>query len=301
MQLYCCTVHALNHSNYRFRSFDVNFDTHNGNLHLTYLFWGLWFQIWGDPKSGQISRGRPFWGSGSKGQPDWSRFDGWKPDLIKGIKANHDITKFRTFCPKWKVHAMTALHDSISDIIIQHMTSTWRSDSTMQAAPILLFWPVGHVLEWCIRPLGEVLALKPSIHSSRWRLILALSALEGWHITGLDVKNAFLYGELDEEIYMKRPEGYCIKGQEHRVWCLLKALYGLKQAALVWWKALSQSMKVLGYTCLTTDAGGFVCQLDDGTIFWPLSTLMTLSSLVPTRTFSARRKLSSWLNGNAGI
>jgi len=99
----------------------------------------------------------------------------------------------------------------------------------------------------------------PVVHYETVCLILALSALEDWHITGLDVKNTFLCGELDEEIYMKRPEGYHIKGQGHCVWRLLKALYGLKQAALVWWKALSQSMKVLGYTCLTTDAGVFVC------------------------------------------
>jgi len=66
----------------------------------------------------------------------------------------------------------------------------------------------------------------PVVRYETVHLILALSALEGWHITGLDVKNTFLYGELDEEIYMKRPEGYRIKGQEHCVWRLLKALYG---------------------------------------------------------------------------
>ena len=43
-------------------------------------------------------------------------------------------------------------------------------------------------------------------------LILAMAALEGWVAYGLDVRNAYLYGELDEEIYMKQPEGFRVRG-----------------------------------------------------------------------------------------
>jgi hypothetical protein len=49
------------------------------------------------------------------------------------------------------------------------------------------------------------------------RIMFVLATLSGWHISGLDVKTAFLYGKLDEEIYMKQPEGFKIKGQEHKV------------------------------------------------------------------------------------
>ena len=38
--------------------------------------------------------------------------------------------------------------------------------------------------------------------------MLALAALEDWYITGLDVCSAYLYGKLDEEIYMEQPEGF---------------------------------------------------------------------------------------------
>jgi len=48
-------------------------------------------------------------------------------------------------------------------------------------------------------------------------LLLVVTALENWHIEGLDVKSAFLYGQLDEEIYMEQPEGFKIHGQEWKV------------------------------------------------------------------------------------
>jgi hypothetical protein len=65
------------------------------------------------------------------------------------------------------------------------------------------------------------------------RLLLALSVLEDWEIEALDVKTAFLYGYLNEELYMEQPEGFIVKGQERKVYRLKKALYGLKQAAIV--------------------------------------------------------------------
>ncbi|CAI7883278.1 unnamed protein product, partial [Closterium sp. NIES-53] len=60
------------------------------------------------------------------------------------------------------------------------------------------------------------------------RLLLAAAAVCGWKVEQMDVKTTFLYGVVDEEIYMKQPEGF--DDGSGRVCRLNKAIYGLKQA-----------------------------------------------------------------------
>jgi Reverse transcriptase (RNA-dependent DNA polymerase) len=74
----------------------------------------------------------------------------------------------------------------------------------------------------------------PVVRFESVRLILALSALEDYYCVGVDVRNAYLYGKLDKEIYMRQPEGFKARGQENKVICQQRALYGLKQAGLAW-------------------------------------------------------------------
>ena len=104
----------------------------------------------------------------------------------------------------------------------------------------------------------------PVVRFETVRLILAMAALEDWTISGLDVRNTFLYGELDEEIYMEQPEGFRVPDLEHFVIRLKRALYGLKQAGLAWWRTLRDSMKELGFEGLVSDAGLFIFRSEHG-------------------------------------
>ncbi|GJU32786.1 zinc finger, CCHC-type containing protein [Tanacetum coccineum] len=62
------------------------------------------------------------------------------------------------------------------------------------------------------------------------RLILALAAYHGCQVHHLDVKSAFLHGELKKEVYVTQPEGFVQQGTSGKVYKLTKALYGLRQA-----------------------------------------------------------------------
>ncbi|KAK9052683.1 hypothetical protein SSX86_029313 [Deinandra increscens subsp. villosa] len=74
------------------------------------------------------------------------------------------------------------------------------------------------------------------------RLVLAIAALRKLEVHQMDVKTAFLNGELDEEIYMEQPEGFSAPGQEGKVCKLVKSLYGLKQAPKQWHQKFDQVM-----------------------------------------------------------
>ena len=74
------------------------------------------------------------------------------------------------------------------------------------------------------------------VKAQTYKLIFALQAHYGWHCRQSDVKTAFLYGDVEEDIYLEAPEGYEV--QPGKVLKLLKALYGLKQAPRQWYRRL---------------------------------------------------------------
>lgn len=70
------------------------------------------------------------------------------------------------------------------------------------------------------------------VKPSSYRILFAMSAALGWHIHQMDVKTAFLNGDLDKPVYMKPPRG--VRLPRGKVMRLSKALYGLKQAPRTW-------------------------------------------------------------------
>nr|GEU61702.1 zinc finger, CCHC-type [Tanacetum cinerariifolium] len=84
-------------------------------------------------------------------------------------------------------------------------------------------------------------------HSKAYRLLLALAAIHNLVIHRMDVKKVFLNGELDEEVYMKQPEGFVMPGNEHKVCKLVKSLYGLKQAPKQWHQKFDEVVLSSGF------------------------------------------------------
>jgi hypothetical protein len=78
------------------------------------------------------------------------------------------------------------------------------------------------------------------------RLILAVAEHEGWRVHHMDVKSAFLNGELKEDVYVRQPPGF-VAAEEHQMLKLKKTLYGLRQAPRVWYVKLHSSLLSLGF------------------------------------------------------
>jgi histone deacetylase 1/2 len=96
---------------------------------------------------------------------------------------------------------------------------------------------------------------------------LAVDVSRGWSLRQLDVKNTFLYGVLDEEVYMKQPPGFEDSQTPHYICKLDKALNGLKQVPRAWFSKLSAKLHDLGFLPSKADTSLFIYHKFDITIF----------------------------------
>ena len=128
----------------------------------------------------------------------------------------------------------------------------------------------------------------PVIHDTTFHMVLCFKIIYKLHKRQFDVETAFLYGDLEEELYMEFPEGYeeyllekkgAIFESKHYCLLLKKALYGLVQAARQWWKKITEVLNKIGFVsskadpCLFVKAGNgkeppafIVLYVDDGGI-----------------------------------
>ncbi|KAJ0490450.1 putative RNA-directed DNA polymerase [Helianthus annuus] len=94
------------------------------------------------------------------------------------------------------------------------------------------------------------------------RTLLTIAVKQGWHIHQLDVNNAFLHGDLHEDVYMKIPQGFA-KPNDNRVCKLQKSLYGLKQASRNWYQKFTSSLLEKGFKQTGADHSLFVFKEKD--------------------------------------
>ncbi|GJS54432.1 zinc finger, CCHC-type containing protein [Tanacetum coccineum] len=79
------------------------------------------------------------------------------------------------------------------------------------------------------------------------QLLLAIAANNKWDVHHLDVKSAFLHGDLKEKVYVTQPEGFIKRKDNEKVYRLIKALYGLRQAPRAWNIKLDNTLKSLDF------------------------------------------------------
>ncbi|KAJ9683393.1 hypothetical protein PVL29_019116 [Vitis rotundifolia] len=89
------------------------------------------------------------------------------------------------------------------------------------------------------------------------RLLLSLAAMCSWPLYQLDIKNAFLHGDLAEEVYMEQPPGFVAQGESGLVCRLRRSLYGLKQSPRAWFGRFSSVVQEFGMLRSTADHSVF--------------------------------------------
>ena len=137
------------------------------------------------------------------------------------------------------------------------------------------------------------------------RVLIALASAKGWPLHQLDINNAFLHGDLDEEVYMDLPPGFHSKGESSTstyaaplVCKLVKSIYGLKQASRQWNAKLFATIMQLGFK--QSQAGHSLFVYSNGSSFTAL--LVYVDDMIITGNDSACvAKLKTLLDQKFGI
>ena len=110
----------------------------------------------------------------------------------------------------------------------------------------------------------------PVVRLSSIRLLLALVAHLDLELFQMDVKTAFLNGNLEEEIYMAQPIGFVTNGQDDKVCRLKRSIYGLKQSSRAWYFRFHEAINAFGLSMVSKDHRVYVKKTNVGIMFLTL-------------------------------
>ena len=99
------------------------------------------------------------------------------------------------------------------------------------------------------------------------RTVLSIAISSGWSLRQIDIQNAFLHGNLSEEVFMSQPPGYQHPLYPNHVCKLQRAIYGLKQAPRAWFSRLSTKLLELGFHGSCLDSSLFIYKTKSLTMY----------------------------------
>ncbi|RVW32180.1 Retrovirus-related Pol polyprotein from transposon RE2 [Vitis vinifera] len=138
----------------------------------------------------------------------------------------------------------------VDEMAALHSNGTW----------ILLFYPLARlVAKGYTQVYGSDYGdtFSPVAKIASVRLLLSMAAMRSWPLYQLDIKNAFLHGDLAEEVYMEQPPGFVAQGESGLVCRLRRSLYGLKQSPRAWFSRFSSVVQEFGMFRSTADHSVF--------------------------------------------
>ncbi|GKB68945.1 putative ribonuclease H-like domain-containing protein [Tanacetum coccineum] len=109
------------------------------------------------------------------------------------------------------------------------------------------------------------------------RLFLAFASYMGFTVYQMDVKSAFLYGTIEEEVYVHQPPGFVDPAHPNKVYKVIKALYGLHQAPRAWYETLSSFLMENGFRRGTIDKTLFIKKNKSDIIRFQMSSMGELT------------------------
>ncbi|GKB90323.1 putative ribonuclease H-like domain-containing protein [Tanacetum coccineum] len=181
-----------------------------------------------------------------------------------------------------KKHVNTAAHqlvDAIQEELLQFkIQKVWiLVDLPNGKRAIGTKWEEGIDYDEVFAPVARIEAIK---------IFLAFASYMGFIVYQMDVKSAFLYGTIDEEVYVSQPPGFVDPKYPKKVYKVVKALYGLHQAPRAWYATLSTFLLKNGYRRGTIDKTLFIKK--------DKKDIMLISD-----EFHGRAHLLSWIIGQA--